>query len=125
LNSFVIVRAARVIEGSPGDWLKPIPAAQAWRPSIPPNRRRLIGQRTVPMRAARLFTSSQACPRHAGALAARPWVRRSPGRGRVSVFPLLHRWCRDRSRRCLAVKARRAVSSPAAAGRTNPALVSL
>ena len=30
---------------------------------------------------------------------------------------------RDRSPRCLAVKARRAVSSPAAAGRTNPALL--
>ena len=40
--------------------------------------------------------------------------------GRVSVFPLLHRLSRDRSRRCLAVKARRAVSSPEAAGRPNP-----
>jgi len=33
-------------------------------------------------------------------------------------FPLLHHWSRDRSQRCLSVKARRAVSSPAAAGRT-------
>jgi hypothetical protein len=76
--------------------------------------------------------SGQACPcwqAHAVALAA----RRGSGAqvligsvvGRSSVFPLLHRFSRDRSRRCLAVKARRAVSSPAAAGRTHPALVSL
>jgi len=41
---------------------------------------RLIGQCILPMRAALLLTGSQACLRHAGALAARPWVCRSPGR---------------------------------------------
>src|SRR3569623_2533864 len=72
-----------------------------------------------------LLPSSQACLRHAKALAARRWFVASLAVGRSSVFPLLHRWSRDRSRRCLAVKARRAVYSPAAAGRTNPARVSL
>lgn len=67
-------------------------------------------------------------PGHAGALAAR--------RGSVASLVIHGRWpairlsppsslSRDRSPRRLAVKARRAVSSPAAAGRTNPCASSL
>ncbi|WP_156909229.1 hypothetical protein [Ottowia thiooxydans] len=81
---------------------------------MPPNRLCLIGQPP----------SSQTCRRHVGALAARRWFRRIPlPFGRCSSFPKFIAFSRDRSPQCLAVKARRAVSSPSAAGRTNPALL--
>jgi len=118
----------------PGDRLvSPSPPHSVWRPCNAAEQA-LPDRPVLHAHFARCAwcTSSQACPcwqAHAGALAA----RRGSGAqvligsvvGRSSVFPLLHRWSRDRSRRGLAVKARRAVSSPAAAGRTHPALVSL
>ena len=58
------------------------------------------------------------------ALAARRGFVASLAVGRSSVFPLLHRFFRDRSPRCLPVKARRAESS-LRCGPHHPALASL
>ena len=68
------------------------PAAQAWHPTEPPNRLRLIGLMHIGIDALRAsFTSSEACLWHAVALAARRWSVAFLAAGRSSVFPLLHR----------------------------------
>jgi hypothetical protein len=64
---------------------------------------------------------AQACRWHAGALAARRRFVADRAAFPALRLSCLHRLSRERSRRCRSVKARRAVSSPAAAGRPNPA----
>ena len=69
--------------------------------------------------ALRALSLQQACCARV-ALAARPVVRRSPDFcGRPSFLPSSLK-ARDRSRAPRSVKGRRAVSSPAAAGRPTP-----
>jgi len=98
-----------------------LPPGVGWRP---PRRAGLAPQKPAkqaapdrPVHSAvlalrALLTSSQACLRHAGALAARRWFQRIPWPiGRCSSFPKFIAFSRDLSPQCLAVKARRAESS--------------